>query len=113
MLFPPACKRLSGALEGLSQAYKNLSSLDTGNWTEISANIDSYWPDGGLVSQAESYRVAVIVEEVAKADAVVHVTAVIEEHTAQTALEGNGKPCFRIDDEELVASYWHTNRGAC
>src|SRR4029079_8816462 len=71
---------------------------------QVLADINPYWADRCLITQAQANRVAVTTEETAKANVVVNVAAVIEDRPAQTFFQRYWKAPLGIEDKELVAT---------
>src|ERR1700745_3388934 len=69
--------------ECLTDAYEILRCLDSGDWIEISSNIDSYRANRRCIAQPHTYVVGVKRCEVMKADEGEDVSAVVKNHEAK------------------------------
>src|SRR4029077_18577051 len=74
------------------------------NRIQVSTNINSYWPDGCLVSQAYTNRITVILNEPTKINRLVYVSTIIKNHAAQALFYRDREASLRIENKELLST---------
>ena len=89
-------------LKRLPKGDKDLGGLQSGNWIQVSTDIDPHRAHRRLIADAEAHRVTVIIEQTPDVNSVVHIAAVIEDHAPQPFLERYRKASLGIQDEELL-----------
>src|SRR2546430_2301590 len=98
-------------LKSLSQCDEELRGTNTGHRIQVSANIKSHRPHRRVVAQAKPYGVGIVVYKTSEIDRAINVSSVIKQHATEIALDGQREPQLGVDNEELVAAYWHAYVG--
>src|ERR1700752_2312206 len=91
------------ASERLPQSHEVLRRLEARSGVEIPPYVETHGTHGRVVSEPESNRVRVVVQEFAEIDRSVYVTAVIEDHAPEPFLDRNRKPSFGVEDKQGIA----------
>src|SRR6516165_7070578 len=94
--------------EGLPKSDEYVCGLQSRNRVQISPDIDPDWPHGCLVAETRADYIAVIRPEMAKANGLVHVPTVVENHSSQAFLQWDREAPFGVNDKQLA-----TSRGDC
>lgn len=101
-------------LERLPQSNKDLSGLEPCNRVQVPANVYPHRTHRRLIAKAEAYSVTVIPEKPAEANAVVNISAIIEDCAPQSLFEGDWKAPFGIEDEKFMTARGNANlRSTC
>src|ERR1700741_843193 len=72
---------------------------------QIAANIKTYRANRRRISQAESHRVRIVIDEVMQIDRAVHVAAIVENDSAEGLHDPQRKPHFGIQNKQLLPAH--------